>query len=139
MGRRGAFTLIEAITAVVLLSLAVPGLIVAIGAAESGRIAPILTSRARWLAAEKLEDIIADRASASRGYAWIAGANYPAESSVAGFAGFSRSVAISETGADLSTAGTGYKKVTVTVTWTDPVRGQARALAVATVLTDYPS
>ena len=37
---------------------------------------------------------------------------------------------------DLVTAGTGYKKATVTVGWTD-ARGSARSLAISTVLTDY--
>lgn len=137
MPRTRAFTLIESIMALVLLTLAVPPIVVAIRGAESRRIAPVLASQARWLATEKLEDIVADRSSASRGYSWVAAGNYPAESSVAGFPGFGRSVGISETGPDLSSSGTGYKKVTVSVTWTDPMKGTARSLAIATVLTDY--
>ena len=46
---------------------------------------------------------------------YVVAANYAAESSVAGFPGFPRSVAITETGASLSGSGTGYKAVVVTV------------------------
>jgi hypothetical protein len=65
--------------------------------------------------------------------------NYPAESPVDGFPGFSRTVAIEETGASLAGAGAGFKVVSVSVTWTDAGGGGTalRALAISTVLTDY--
>lgn len=68
--------------------------------------------------------------------AYLQASNYPAEASVPGFAGFARAVALVQTGPDLASAGTGYCRVTVTVSWTDG-RAQARSLALATVLTDY--
>lgn len=134
--RRRGFSLVDTIVAIVVLALVVPGTVTAISDASVQRASGIAVSRARWLAVEKLEDIIADRASATRGYAYVAAANYAAEASVTGFPGFTRSVAITETGASLSGAGTGYKTVVVTVGWTDPRRG-AKTLALSTVVTDY--
>lgn len=133
--RRG-FTVTESIVALVILGISVPPMLWAIRQQHRDRISPVLASRARWLATEKLEDIIADRHSATRGYSYLASTNYPAESPVTGYAGFGRTVAFSETGADLSTAGTGYKRATVTVTWNDPA-GVSRTLSIAAILTDY--
>ena len=135
-GRRG-FTLIETIAAIVILSVAIPPMLWAVQNSRVERINPMMASRARWLASRKLEDVIADRHSSTRGYAYLVTGNYPAENPVAGATGFTRSVALTESGADLIPAsGTGYMTVTVTVGWTDG-RGEARSLAVATVLTDY--
>ncbi len=132
--RRG-FTLIEAISALVILSLAMPTMLWAIRDSIRRRADPILLSRARWLAGEKLEDIIADAHSPSRGYSYVVNANYSAESPVSGFTGMNRSVSIVET-APKFVAGTGWKTCTVTVTYTD---GQAtsRSLQLSTVVTSY--
>jgi hypothetical protein len=133
-----AFTLVEAIIAVVVLSVAVPPMLWALRAAHDSRIAPTRASTARWLAVEKLEDLIADRHSLARGYDYLLSANYPAEPAVPGFPAFARDVAIYETAADLASVGTGYKRLTVTITWTNP--GAApQSLAIATIVTDYPS
>lgn len=134
--RRRGFTLVEGVVAIVILGVAMPPMLYAIRQAHNRRVSVALTSKARWLATEKLEDVIADRHSTTRGYGYVAGANYPAESPVSGYTGFTRSVALAETAADLTSAGTGYKKVTVTVGWTDAT-GTARSMAIATVLTDY--
>lgn len=131
---RRAFTLIEGIIAIVILSLAVPPMLWTVRAAQGVRTEPLQASRARWLASEKLEDIIADSASPTRGYTFVAAANYPAERAVPGFTTFSRSVVINETGIDLVSPGVGCKTATVTVTWRSP-RG-TRSLALATVITN---
>lgn len=131
------FTLIEAITAVVVLAIAVPGMFWGIRDAQMRRIDPLQASKARWLAAEKLEDIIADRHSSTRGYTYVVSNNYATENSITGFQGFARSVNVSESGASLvSGSGTGYKTVTVTVSFKDG-RNTTRTLALATVITDY--
>ena len=130
------FTLIETIAAIVLLAALVPGVLWAIQEAHLARANPTMASKARWLAVEKLEDVIADRHSSTRGYSYLVKGNYPAEPSVTGLTAYSRTVSFSETAADLSSAGTGYMTVTVTVGWTD-AEGTARSLAIATVLTDY--
>lgn len=136
MPRARGFTLIEAIVSIVILSTAVPAMLWAVSQAQRDRIGPVKASQARWLATEKLEDIIADRHSTTRGYSYLVNNNYAAESSITGYPGFTRSVAISETGADLASAGTGFKRATVTVTWTNST-GASKSLAIATIITDY--
>ena len=135
-GRRRSFTLIETIAAVVLLVIAMPPMLWAISDAHVQRVNPVLASRARWLATEKLEDIIADRHSSSRGYDYLIAGNYAAEPSVTGFTNFSRSVSLTETEADLSTPGSGYMIITVEVSWTDATF-TARTLSVSSVVTEY--
>jgi hypothetical protein len=135
-GRRGGFTLIEGIAATVILATAVPPMLWAVRQASSARANSVLASRARWLAAEKLEDIIADRHSSTRGYTYLATANYPAESAVAGYPGYARSVAITESAADLVSAGTGYKRVSVSATYLDDAR-VSRTATLSTVLASY--
>lgn len=138
MRHRRAFTLIECIAAMVILAVALPSMMFAIRQAGIDRVLPTNLSRARWLATEKLEDIIADRHSTTRGYVYLTTGNYPAENPIASNPDFSRSVSFTETDADLTTSGSGYMTVTVTVTWTD-VTATARSFAVSTVLTSYGS
>ncbi len=133
---RTGFTLIEAIIAIVILSTAIPAMFWAIRDAHTRRANPVLAAKARWLAAEKLEDVIADRHSSTRGWSYVASGNYAAEPAVSGFAGFSRATSIAEKAANLTSAGTGYKVVTVTVSYTD-LGGQSRSVQIATVLTEY--
>lgn len=133
--RRG-FTLVEAVAAIIMLAVVVPPTLWALREGHKQRVNPVLASRARWLATEKLEDIIADRHSGTRGYTYLVSGNYAAESSISGYPGFTRTVAFTETTADLSTPGTGYKRATVTVSWTDS-GGVARSLAISTIVTDY--
>lgn len=135
---RDAFTLIEAIAAIVLMSIALPTMLLSIKDAQSRRADPVLLCRARWLAAERIEDILADRASPARGYTYVTPASYTLESVVPGFPGFTRSVAVTETGPSLSGAGTGFKTATVTVGWRDG-QSQARTLTLSTVVTSYAS
>lgn len=134
--RRRAFTLIEAIAAIVLLAVAVPPMMWAVRESHISRVNPVLASRARWLAVTRLEGVIADRYSVTRGYDWLIAGNYPAEPTISDSPGFSRSVQFSETTADLATAGNGYMNVVVSVAWTDAT-GQTRTLDVATVLTEF--
>ena len=134
--RRRGFTQVETIAALVILTVAIPPMLFAIRQAQYHRVNPIMSSKARWLVTEKLEDIIADRHSTTRGYGYVIASNYPAENPVGGYTGFTRSVAINETAADLVSAGTGYKRVTINVAWTDAT-GTARTLSIATIVTDY--
>ena len=130
------FTLVETVAAVIILAIAIPPMLWSIRQTQISRVNPMMVSKARWLATEKLEDIVADRHSSARGYGYVSGGNYPAENPVTGYAGFTRTVSITETAADLVTVGTGYKKVTVTVTWTDAT-GTSRSMPLSTIVTDY--
>ncbi len=134
-GQRG-FTLIETIAAVVVIAVAVPPMLWSMRDAQIQRVNPILASRARWLATEKLEDVIADRHSSTRGYDYLIAANYASESPVPGFANFDRTVTLAETAADLASAGTGYMTITIEVSWDDAV-GDPQSLSVASVVTEF--
>lgn len=125
----------ECVAAVVLLGMTAPPMLWAMREAQQDRAASALATRARWLAGERLEDIIADRHSATRGFSYLQSTNYPAETAVAGFPGFSRTVALNQTGVTLTGSGSGYMTVSVTVSWHDG--GGARSVTLATVLTDY--
>ncbi len=133
--RRG-FTLVEAIGAIVLLSVATPAMFWALRDAQIRRADPAALVTARWLATERLESVIADRHEPTRGYAYVLEANYPPETAVAGFAAFSRFVSIVETGPDLVSGGTGYRTVAVRVVYT-AIAGSQRTFEVSTVVTDY--
>lgn len=136
LGNGKGFTLIEAIVAIVILSIAVPAMFWAIRDAATRRANPVQIERARWLAQERLEDVIADRHSPARGWTYVVGGNYAAESSVAGFSAFSRSTSIVETGVALSGGGTGYKVVSVTVGYA-AAGGASRSVTLRAVLTEY--
>jgi prepilin-type N-terminal cleavage/methylation domain-containing protein len=130
------FTLIEAVAVIVVLSVAFPPMLWAIRREHDARVFPARMATARWLAAEKLEDLISDRHSLNRGYTWLTAGHYPAEASITGFPGFSRSVALVETGPSLTGGGVGYMKATVTVSFTDS-GGASRSFALSTVVTRY--
>ena len=134
--RRHGFTLIEAIAVIVLMTVAIPPMMWSIQEAHVNRANPVLASRGRWLAVSKLEDVIADRNSTTRGYNYLVTGNYPAEPTITGYPGFSRTVSFNETLADLTTAGDGYMNVTVAISWTD-AQGTSRTLNISTVLTEF--
>ncbi len=133
---RRAFTLIETTMAIVILAVAMPALLWTVRQAHLARVSPTLATRARWLACERLEGVIADRHSPTRGYQHVIEDNYPPESALEGFENFSRSVSVHETGPDLVSPGEGYKLVVVSVSWED-ARRRACSLSLSIVLTDY--
>ena len=135
--RRRGFTIIDAIVAVVILGVATPAMLAALASAHRDRVLPAMASQARWLAMEKLEDILADRSSPTRGWDYVDGANYPDEPTAPGMPGYSRGVTITETGADLQSAGTGYKTIEVAVGWTG-ADSQPHEFTLATVVTELP-
>jgi type II secretory pathway pseudopilin PulG len=128
--------MLEIVATIVLIGVAAPALLTAVRDATARRASVQQQVVARWLACEKLEDITADRHSTTRGWTYITAANYAAETSITSFPGYSRTVAITDTDSTLITAGSGYRKVTVTVTYPDARYG-TKTLSLATVFTDY--
>ncbi len=140
---RAGFTLIETIVAIVILAVAVPPMLWAVTESQRMRMNPMMASKARWLAVERIEDVIADRNSTTlKGYNWVVNLNdYVVENpgDITGYPGFSRQVALLETKADLSTTAPpplGYLTVTVTVGWVN-AKGNNQTLDISTVLTEY--
>lgn len=136
--RSTGFTLVELIAAIVLLAIAVPPMIWATRQSQHQSVDPVLASRARWIATEKIEDIIADRYSSTRGYGYLTSSNYLDEpaGSITDYGGFARRVSLLETTADLVTPGSGYMTVTVHLSWTGAA-GQPRQMSLSTVLTEF--
>jgi type II secretory pathway pseudopilin PulG len=134
--RRHGFTVLEAVAAVVVLGLAIPPMLWGVRQAHAHRAGQILASRARWLASERLEEALADRHSALRGYSYITASNYPLESNIPGFPGFTRAMSIQETAADLVSPGSGFKRISCTVSYADASR-TARTVILSTVVTNY--
>jgi Tfp pilus assembly protein PilV len=120
-GFRGrGVTLLETVFAVLLLGISVPPILGFFAQGTLSSIAPERQTAAYFLAMERLEEIIADRHSSTRGYSYLAAAHYLAES-LSG--GFTRTVAFDEvSSADLTThqAGSGYLLITVNVQYTAP-------------------
>lgn len=109
---------------IVILSIALPPLILAFADASMHTIQPTTATVASFLAIERMEEVVARRYRGTDGYGAITvptAAEFPDESPVAGFARFSRQVRFSYVDSDLSPAGgdQGYKKAVVTVSWDD--------------------
>ncbi len=117
---RAGFTLIEVVAALVVLGIAVPPVLAFLAQSGVKGVFPERQTAAYFLAIEKLETIIADRHSPTRGYAYLTAANYPEEALADGF---TRTVAFQEVApTNLSTVqpGSGYLRITVTVSYSNP-------------------
>ena len=132
--KRRAVTLLDVVAALVILSVALPPLVGAMAESAQQSIRSTYTTVASFLATERMEEITARRNQAG-GYAQVVAANFPAETPVSGYPNYSRSVAITEVAADLTTpqSGSGLKKVVVTVQWD----GGTRQVKVAHLFADY--
>lgn len=133
--RRRGVTLVEVAVLLLVLTLAGPALLLALRDAGTDRLTTAHRAVARWLAQERLEDILADAASPTRGFTFVATANYPDESPVAGFPAFTRRVTITPTGPALSGPANGFKTARVAVGYLDG-RGRRVDFILATVLAE---
>lgn len=110
--KTGGFTLIEVVLIIVIAAVAVLPLsmLFANTSIRSGdaRNATV----AAQLAQAKMEEIAADKNSASRGFSFLVPANYPLERPVRAFPAFSRSVSIAP---DSTYDGVRFRAVSVTV------------------------
>lgn len=135
--RRGV-SLIELIAVIVIIGVAMPPMMLTLADTQQRRASPILADTARWLAAEQLEQIIADRHSPTRGLDHITTDNYPPEPSINGFTAFSRQTIIEQRSPALEPGGEGVVLVTVQVSWTDPALGM-RTTTVSVAFAEIPS
>jgi prepilin-type N-terminal cleavage/methylation domain-containing protein len=138
------FTLIEVILAIVLLAIAIPGMISAVGFMAQKQVNTIGTTTAADLAQERMEEIMGDRMNPTLGFGHIISGNYLPESvsptAVAGFPNYNRSVnIICVTAADLNTGvacPTAYKRIQVTVSASGVAPGVPDAV-LYTLVTDH--
>lgn len=113
-GRPAAgFTLIEVAILIVIAGIAVLPLAMLFATTSIRSADARSASVAAHLAQAKLEEITADRRSATRGFAHLQAANYPPESSIPAFATYSRSVTVAP---DSVFDGIRYRTVSVSVT-----------------------
>lgn len=115
-------TVIELIMAIVILSIALPPMIMAFTDAAMHTIQPTDATVASFLAIERMEEVIARRyrdAEAYEDFTVPTFSAFPDESPVAGYTKFTRTVRVSHVDSDLDPAGSdeGYKRVVVSVTW----------------------
>jgi Tfp pilus assembly protein PilV len=107
------FTLIEVVILIVIAGVAVLPLAMLFATTSIRSSDARTASVAAHLAQTKIEEITADRRSATRGFAYIQGANYPPESPVAAFPTYARSVTVAP---DSIYDGVTFRTVSVTVT-----------------------
>lgn len=120
--RRG-LTLVELMASVVVLAVALPPVLSVFAQASKAQVLAELQATSYFLATTKMEEILADRHAATRGFSHLSTSNYPSESPVLGYPGYGRSVTFREVDAvDLTTTdiGSGYLEVTVTVSYAGP-------------------
>lgn len=133
-------TVIEIILAILVVSIAVVGMTSAISFVGQGSLDAEVTSNAKELAQEKMEQIMGDKRDAALGYASvITPGQYPAEPAVAGFTNYSRSVTITEVNPnDLSAAlaGSGFARVVVDVSYAGLPGVPTPAASLVTVVTN---
>ena len=119
MRNRHGFTFVEVTLASLLFLAGMLGVFSVFYNVNQSAMGGQMTLTGMGLCEERLEQIIADKVT--RGYAFVTNANYPVAENLAGnFQGFTRTTNIHEvTSNDLTTdqAGSGYKKVDVTVSW----------------------
>jgi hypothetical protein len=132
---RRATTIIEIVAAIVILSIALPPLVVSFADAARQSIYPVNASTASFLAIERMEEIVARRYRDNSGYDAVTTANFPDEAGLTGFPGFARTVAVSYVDQDLNSSGSdvGYKLVRVGVTW----NGGASEIRIERVFADF--
>ncbi len=137
-GRRAA-TIIEVVMALAILGVALPPLVTAFADAARQSVHPAQAAVASFLVIDRMEEIVARRYRGKQdgvsGYDALTSANFPDETPVPGFSGFSRFVTVAEVDAALQPSATavGYRKVRVTVTW----NGGQDQMAVERVFADF--
>jgi len=111
--RQAGFTLIEVILIIVIAGIAVLPLSMLFANTSIHSSDARNATMAAQLAQAKMEELTADKNSPARGFTYMVAGNYPAESPVTAFPGYSRSVTFS---ADSTYDGVTFRTVTVTVT-----------------------
>lgn len=132
---KAGFTLIELLLTIVVLGLGMMGVMALFENATRGALQADLNVIAVNLAHEKLERIVLNKVQ--NGYAALNSSSYPNETFTGDYSVYARQTAITEVSStDFATpqAGSGYKRVEVTVSWGS---GASKQIVVPTVLASY--
>lgn len=135
MNNQKGFTLVESVMAMVVLSIGLWGGLATFTNATASSINSDSQVLGSQLAAQALEEVFIDKNE--NGYNSIVSENYPSATLSAPYTAYTKSVAINEVDpADMQTsqAGSGYKRVDVTITWGD---AYAENVTVSTVFSNY--
>jgi len=112
-GGASGFTLIEMVLIIVIAAIAILPLSMLFANSSIHSSDARNATLAAELAQAKMEELTADKNSPARGFSYLVTGNYPAESPVAAFPGYSRSVSFA---ADSTYDGVTFRTVNVTVT-----------------------
>jgi prepilin-type N-terminal cleavage/methylation domain-containing protein len=133
--RNRAFTIIELMLTMVIISVGMLGIMTLFENASRGALQADLNGVALGLVREKLEWVVVDKVR--DGYAWVDNSKYSTESFSGDYSVYSRTTNIYEvSSSDLATSevGSGYKRVDVTVSWGT---GPSNRLMLSTLLSSY--
>lgn len=134
MRREKGFTFIETILTILIIGIGLFGIMNLFQGTVSTSVDTDRTLQATQLARERIERVLFDKKM--NGYDYVTTANYPAIESFSGpFSPFSRTISIQEVRSDdfnQAQANTGYKKVSVTVSW-----GQGRQVSLESLVTQW--
>ena len=111
-GRTPGFTLIEIVLIIVIAGIAILPLSMLFANSSIHSSDARNATLAAQLAQAKMEELTADKNSPSRGFSYLVTGNYPAESPVTAFPGYSRSVSFAQ---DSTYDGVTFRTVSVTV------------------------
>jgi len=128
-GGAPGFTLIEMVLIIVIAAIAILPLSMLFANSSIHSSDARNATLAAQLAQAKMEEMTADKNSPARGFSYLVAANYPAESPVAAFSGYSRSVSFAP---DSTYDGVTFRTVSVTVTCAN-----IPAVTVTTWFTNY--
>ncbi|HZI89011.1 MAG TPA: prepilin-type N-terminal cleavage/methylation domain-containing protein [Candidatus Polarisedimenticolia bacterium] len=116
MKQARGFTLIEVVLIIVIAAVAVLPLSMLFANTSIRSSDARNATTAAQLAQAKMEELSADKSSPARGFSYLIAANYPPESPVPAFPGYSRTVSFAP---DSTYDGVTFRTVTVTVTCTN--------------------
>lgn len=120
MTNERGFSTLEIVTTILFLGIAIPALVNLFGYSYVSGVTHEVETRSVTLCKQKLEDIMADKLSPSRGYSWVTTAGRYGTETITG--GYTRTVDVVASGR--SFMGVPYAEVTVRVTHdlTSPVQ-----------------
>ncbi|MBX7151302.1 hypothetical protein K1X84_06645 [bacterium] len=105
------YSVLEVITVILFIGIALPTLVMFFSQAISNGAEAEVQTKALMLCEQKMEEVLTDKLSPSRGYSWMTTPNRYVSENISG--GYTRTVAVATTGKSFN--GVAYAEITVTV------------------------